>query len=53
MQLEFDFGETYEVICMSEYCTFRVAHGSKEYCEKYIQNNSSEYTFPLVIKLSH
>ena len=50
-QLEFDFGDIYEVVCLSEYCTFTVAHGSKEYCEKYIRERSDENLFPVVMRL--
>ena len=50
MQLEFDFGEYYKVVCVSEYCEFTVTNGSKEYCEEYIKENASENCFPLVLR---
>ena len=52
MQLEFDFdfGEEYKVVCLSEYCTFVVTTGSKVYCEEYIHKNENENIFPLVLR---
>lgn len=50
MQLEFDFGERYKVVCVSEYCIFTVASGTKEYCESYIKKNENENCFPLELR---
>jgi hypothetical protein len=53
MQLEFDFGEQYKVVCVSDYCVFIVAIGTKEFCETYIKQNSNENCFPLELRESY